>query len=668
MALAPGQQIGQYTIKEKLGEGGMGAVYRAEQTAIGRSVAVKVLSANFADDPDSLDRFKREVDIIAQLEHPHILPVYDFGQVDGSPYIVMRFMGGGSLLDRLRARSLSQEQVLRLLDHIAEALDYAHGHDVIHRDLKPANVLLDEAGNAYLADFGLAKTMEGNRDLTATGSILGTPAYMSPEQARGEKLDRRSDVYSFGVLAYQALSGQLPFMANSAMEYIEKHLHAAPSSILRYAPQYPQGVDEVLTGALAKDKTRRPTQATDVIRALRSALAAGASSVQPAMLGAAPPSTRAAAAAPATDGTRLAPAPVARPASTRAAPAVARAPAAPAAPAARPAGGMGWLLPVLGVLGLGGLALVVVVVVAAIALNGSFGGPRPHVYPVGDSPRSVAFDGQAVWVANFFAGTVSQLAATGCAETNDPCGAALNAFETDSQPNAVLYDPDQGVVWLAAALGQSLTRMDAATGEVLGRTALQKIPSALALAGSEVWTANDFGNNLTRIAPDGTVVGTYPAGQGPIALAYDGRALWVASEDDGQLLEVDTLTGNVVNSYPLGGNPRALAYDGTYVWAALVDTSEVVKVDPASGEVAARVAVGEGPVALLYDGSTLWSADQAANTITRIEPATGDKVTTLRVPGGPYALAWAPCGAGCGDLWVVGIDADAVSRVRVQDN
>jgi serine/threonine-protein kinase len=101
------------------------------------------------------------VDIIAQLEHPHVLPVYDFGQVDGSPYIVMRFMGGGSLLDRLRARSLTPEQVLRLLDHIAEALDYAHGHDVIHRDLKPANVLIDEAGNAYLADFGLAKTMEG---------------------------------------------------------------------------------------------------------------------------------------------------------------------------------------------------------------------------------------------------------------------------------------------------------------------------------------------------------------------------------------------------------------------------------------------------------------------------------------------------------------------------
>lgn len=276
MALTAGQHIGQYEIRDKLGEGGMGAVYRAEQSAIGRSVAIKVLSTNFADDPESLDRFKREVDIIAQLEHPHVLPVYDFGQIDGSPYIVMRFMGGGSLLDRLRAGSVTPEQVLRLLDHIAEALDYAHAHDVIHRDLKPANVLIDEAGNAYLADFGLAKTMEGTRDLTRTGSILGTPAYMSPEQARGEKLDRRSDVYSFGVLAYQALSGQLPFIANSAMEFIDKHLHEAPSSILRYAPQYPQGVDDVLGGALAKDKTKRPSEASEVMRGLRAALAGSA--------------------------------------------------------------------------------------------------------------------------------------------------------------------------------------------------------------------------------------------------------------------------------------------------------------------------------------------------------------------------------------------------------
>jgi YVTN family beta-propeller protein len=658
MALNAGQHIGQYEIKDKLGEGGMGAVYRAEQSAIGRSVAIKVLSTNFAGDPEALDRFKREVDIIAQLEHPHVLPVYDFGQLDGNPYIVMRFMAGGSLLDRLRARSLAPDQVLRLLDHIAEALDYAHDRDVIHRDLKPANVLIDEAGNAYLADFGLAKTMEGSRDLTRTGSILGTPAYMSPEQARGEKLDRRSDVYSFAVLAYQALSGQLPFVANSAMEFIDKHLHEAPSSILRYAPQYPPGVDDVLGGALSKDKTQRPSQASEVMRGLRAALAGGGT-VQPALVGAAAaPSTRAApAAVPAASRARSA-------AGTVAAPRMAPAPSAPSV-AARPAGGTNWLLPAIGVLGLGGLALVAVAVVAVVLLNNN-AGPRAHAYPVGDSPRAAVFDGQSVWVINFFASTLSQLAATGCTETNDPCGEALASFAVEN-PAALVYDPNGRSLWIAGTLGQSLTRFDVDTGEELGRYALPHVPSALLLAGDHLWTANDFANTITKIALDGTVVDSYAAGSGPIALTQAGQSIWVAAEDDGQLLEFDALTGNRLNAYATGGRPRALAFDGEYVWAALGDTNEVIRVNPVSGEIEARVPVGETPVALLYDGATLWSANETSNNVTRVDVATAEVLATVAVPGGPYALAWAPCGDDCGDLWVVNVDTDSVSRVRVED-
>src|SRR3989338_1198123 len=213
MPITPGQMIGQYRVGAKIGEGGMGAVYQAEQPAIGRTVVLKVLSANLTDNPEMLDRFKREVDIIARLEHPHILPVYDFGQHEGNPYIVMRFMGGGALLDRMRAQTLTREQLLRTLEQVADALDYAHERNIVHRDLKPANILLDERGNACLADFGLAKTLEGSADLTATGSILGTPAYMSPEQARGEKLNARSDVYSLAVMTYEALAGRQLFPA-----------------------------------------------------------------------------------------------------------------------------------------------------------------------------------------------------------------------------------------------------------------------------------------------------------------------------------------------------------------------------------------------------------------------------------------------------------------------
>src|SRR3990172_1596885 len=246
MPISPGQTIGQYVIKKKIGEGGMGAVYLAEQPAVKRSVVLKVLASDFAATPGAVDRFKREADMIARLEHPHILPVYDFGEVDGSLYLVMRFMRGGSMLDLLEAKSLTREQLLDYLGQIAEALDYANEGGVIHRDLKPANILLDDLGNAYLADFGLAKSVGGTRDLTATGSVLGSPAYMSPEQARGDKLDRRSDVYSFAVMIYLALSGHLPFDADDAWGFITKHISEAPVPIRQYAPDLPTAVEDVL--------------------------------------------------------------------------------------------------------------------------------------------------------------------------------------------------------------------------------------------------------------------------------------------------------------------------------------------------------------------------------------------------------------------------------------
>ena len=198
MPITSGQAIGQYIIQEKLGEGGMGAVYKADQPAIHRSVALKVLSANVSGDPDALDRFKREVDIIAELEHPYILPVYDFGQVDDNPYIVMRYMGGGSLYGQLRERSMSQDQLLRVLRQVAEALDYAHARDVIHRDLKPANVLLDDSGNACLADFGLAKTMAGSRDLTETDLARAYKSTVDPRLNYEQALELSMKIVATG--------------------------------------------------------------------------------------------------------------------------------------------------------------------------------------------------------------------------------------------------------------------------------------------------------------------------------------------------------------------------------------------------------------------------------------------------------------------------------------
>jgi len=491
MSITPGQAIGQYIIQDKLGEGGMGAVYKADQPAIHRSVALKVLSANVASDPEALGRFKREVDIIAELEHPYILPLYDFGQVEDNPYIVMRYMGGGSLYHRLRDRSLSQAELLRVLRQVAEALDYAHARDVIHRDLKPANVLLDESGNACLADFGLAKTMAGSRDLTATGSILGTPAYMSPEQARGDRLDARSDIYSFAVLVYEALSGQLPFLGKTSMEYIQKHLTEEAPSIVSVAPGLPPAVGEVLRRGMSKERSRRPARATQLIDELEAALA-GRSAELPSSR---PIPARTVAGAPPTQ-TLAGGAALAQPAA-----------GAPAVAAARPRrSGALWL--VLAVVVLGGGVLVLLLAGAGVfALSGRLGGPKVATYPAGDSPRALLFDGQSVWVMNALGGTLSQLTATNCAANPDPCGQTSHVIKIDQLPTAMAFAADGKTIWVTFGLNSTLVQFDPATQHELATFRLPNVPTALLRVGDNLWVANQFTGTVTQVGPDGAILG-----------------------------------------------------------------------------------------------------------------------------------------------------------------
>jgi len=654
MAITPGQAIGQYIIQSKLGEGGMGAVYKAEQPAIHRAVALKVLSANLTSDPEALGRFKREVDIIAELEHPYILPLYDFGQVDDNPYIVMRYMGRGSLYELLRERKLSQPELLRVLRQVAEALDYAHARDVIHRDLKPGNVLLDESGNACLADFGLAKTMAGSRDLTTTGSILGTPAYMSPEQARGDRLDARSDIYSFAILVYEALSGQLPFHANTSMEYIQKQLTEAPPSIVTVAPRLPPAVGEVLRRGMAKERAQRPARATELIDALEAALAGGSAAVP----GANPVPERTVAGGPRT-GT------LAGRAALGQAPAAAAGAAVPGAGTAPRRSGLLWVAVGAGVLVLGAIVVLALAGVGIFALGGLGGGPKVATYPVGNSPRALLYAGSSVWVANFFANTLTQLTATGCGSNPDPCGKASNVVRVDQLPVALALSANGKALWVASALNNTLARVDLANGHVTSQYHLPNVPTAMLLVGNDLWIANSFAGTVTRVGPEGAVLGDYQAGHNPVALAYDGHSLWVASQDTGNLNQLDPANGAILHTYPVGGQPAALAFDGAHVWAALSDKNEVAELNPANGSVLARVTVGQKPVSLFYDGATLWSADQTGNSVSRIDVSKGQKLTTIAVPGGPYALAWAPCGTGCGDLWVADEAANNVSRVRL---
>lgn len=270
-----GKQLGRFQVLRPLGQGGMAAVYRAYQSGIDREVALKILPRYYADDPAFLARFAQEAHLIARLEHPHIVPVFDFGEADGYTFLAMRLVNGGTLADQMQAGRVAPDRAARIISEVADALDYAHSRGVIHRDVKPSNILLDKADHGLLSDFGLARILAGNAHLTGSGALLGTPAYMSPEQARGEDLDGRSDVYALGVIAFELLTGQPPYTAETPVAVLLKHLHDPLPLPRRVNPNLSEAVEQALLKALAKDRTGRFPTASALAHALRAALGEG---------------------------------------------------------------------------------------------------------------------------------------------------------------------------------------------------------------------------------------------------------------------------------------------------------------------------------------------------------------------------------------------------------
>lgn len=258
MARYTGAIFGSYEILDLIAQGGMGEVYRARHRRLqGREVAVKVMPAALAADPSFLQRFEREANSVAALNHPHILPIWDYGEQDGAPYIVMPLITGGSLRDQLHGRPLPPAALLRVIGPIASALDYAHQRGIIHRDIKPANVLLDTNGHLYLADFGIAKAIgAGAENLTQTGVGIGTPEYMAPEQTEG-RADQRSDVYALGVIAYEGLTGHVPYTGNTPIDVAIKHITAPLPPMASPIGAIPPLVEQAVRRALAKSPDNR---------------------------------------------------------------------------------------------------------------------------------------------------------------------------------------------------------------------------------------------------------------------------------------------------------------------------------------------------------------------------------------------------------------------------
>jgi len=276
-----GQTLGQYRIIDQIGEGGMAAVFKAYQPGLNREVALKVLPPHFATThTDFIERFAREAQAIGNLHHPNILPVYDSGLDKGYSYLVMRYIPNArTLADEMRA-PLKTERVIEVIGQVAGALDHAHKAGIIHRDVKPSNVLLDGAW-ALLSDFGLAKMVESTSELTGSGVGMGTPAYMSPEQGLGKKVDRHTDIYALGIILYEMLTGQVPHRAETPIATVLKRINEPLPLPRQINPNIPEAVELVLLKTLAADPTQRFDSAGEMAAALKAAFGPAPADITP---------------------------------------------------------------------------------------------------------------------------------------------------------------------------------------------------------------------------------------------------------------------------------------------------------------------------------------------------------------------------------------------------
>jgi len=273
MSSLDGQTLGQYRVIGQMGQGGMATVFKAYHPRLDRFVAIKMMHQAFLEDKNFHARFEREAQIVARLDHPHVVPVFDFADFEGRPYLVMKYIEGRTLKSLLDEHPLSMNDIMRVMPPIAEALDYAHRQGVLHRDIKPSNIILDVNGTPYLTDFGLARMAQLGESTLSHDMLLGTPHYISPEQAMGSRdLDNRTDIYSLGVVMYELVVGRVPFSADTPFAIIHDHIYRELPAPDKVNPEITPEVSAVLEKALSKSPSDRHNSAAEMISAFKSAV------------------------------------------------------------------------------------------------------------------------------------------------------------------------------------------------------------------------------------------------------------------------------------------------------------------------------------------------------------------------------------------------------------
>jgi YVTN family beta-propeller protein len=602
-----GTSVGIYEVRARIGRGGMGEVYLARDTRLGRPVALKVLPERFALDERFRERLLRESRLAASLDHPHVVPVYDAGEADGRLFIAMRYVDGVDLKALLRdAAPLAPERVVDIAGQVAEALDAAHQRGLVHRDVKPSNVLLDQQGDrdhAYLADFGL--THSPATAGPADGQLMGTVDYVAPEQIRGDVVDGRADQYALGCLLFECLTGSLPFRDRSEVAAIFAHLEEPPPAASERHDALPPTVDAVLARAMAKEPEQRFDSCRELVATTHDALGLGS-----------PPRRRGR-----------------------------------------------WLVTVLAL-------AVIVSAIAAVALavrggaSASPAGPQgtlTRIDPrtnrvvltktVPGYPQAVAWSVGGIWVADFREGVLWRF---------DPSTRILQPITSTGAPRDIAALGDQ--VYVAAdgnALIGSVARYDAASGQRLDSLS-PELACALASGDGVVWAAGcPYADRLSidagrlRLLRHVFLPYEPPYTASTIRvqfreMAVGAGSLWVLGDAlDRRVWRLDPRSGAIQATIALRFPPRSVVVADGAAWITDGLDDTVVPIDARSNRVLPAVAVGRGAAGVTATNGAVWVANAIDGTVSRIDARSRRVVDTVHVGGSPSEIDAGPDG-----VWV----------------